>query len=140
MPSKVPSEAVQPVVRRGPHAPPTVEAEPVERSGVAVGEDVTAGKGAVVIEVEAPDVSAAGVGDVELLLVAAEGEPVRPFEVIGDDVDVTGWVAAVHVTSADLALRQMALVVAVNAVAGIGEPDRPVGRSTTSLGLLSRRP
>ena len=101
-------EAVQAVVRRGPHAPAAVEPESVERSGVAVGEDVASGQGAVVIDVEPPDVSAAGVGDVQLSLVAAEREAVGPFEVFGDDVDVARPVDAIHVTSVDLAVRQKA--------------------------------
>ena len=129
-------EAVQSVVRRGPHAPAAVEPEPVERSGVAVGEDVTPGERAVVVDVESPDVPAAAVADVELLLVTAEGEAVGPFEVVGDDVHLTRRVDAVHVACADLALRQMPLVVAVDAIAGIGEPDRPVGTLDDVVGAV----
>ena len=133
-------EAVQPVVRRGPHAPATVEPQPVERSGVTLGEDVTTRQAALVIDVESADVPAAGVSDAELAFVAAEGEPVGPFEVIGDDVHVTGRVDAVHVASADLARCQMALVVAVDAVAGVGEPDRPVATLDDVVGAVEPPP
>ena len=67
-----------------------------------------------------------GVDDVELRLVGGEGEPVRPHEVVGNDLDRPVGVDPEDVAPADLALGAVALVVRLDPVARVGEPDRAV--------------
>src|SRR5215468_6497357 len=100
----------------------------VEGSRVAGGEHLPAGQGTVVAHVEQPDVLLAGIDDVELALVGGEGEPVGAQESVGGDADFAGFRGdAVDVAGADLAWCLVSLVVAVDTVAGVGEPDRAVG-------------
>ena len=74
------------------------------------------------------DVGGAGIGDVEQLLVGREGEAVRPHHVVDDPVDRAALrVDAIDVAAVDLLRLPVALVVGVDAVGGIGEPDRVVG-------------
>ena len=89
------------------------------------------------MDVEHPDVLDPAVGDVQLRLVEREGEPVGPHEVVGDDAaGASDGVEAVDVTAADLALGTMTLVVAVDAVRRIGEPDRAVGSDDDVVGAV----
>jgi len=68
------------------------------------------------------DVVAPGVGDVELLLVEGEREAVRSHEVVRDAAAPSPvGVDAVDVAAVDLGRCAVALVVAVDAVARVGE-------------------
>src|SRR6516164_7706308 len=72
--------------------------------------------------VEQPDVLLAGIDDVELAFVSGEGEPVGAQESVGGDADFAGLGCdAVDVAGADLAGCLVSLIVAVDAVAGVGE-------------------
>ncbi len=76
---------------------------------------------------ELADVVAPRVGDVQRPLVEREGEPVRALEVVGHPAaGARHRVDAVDVAAVGLALGGVALVVAVDAVGRVGEPDRPV--------------
>src|SRR5580704_10632465 len=69
-----------------------------------------------------------GIDDIELLLVRREGNAVGLHEVIDDNPDVTGFrVDPVDVVLFLLRLGFDALIIAADAVDGIGEPDRTVG-------------
>src|SRR5215470_7875227 len=121
-------EAVDPIVGGGPDPAGVVEPDAVEGSRVAGGEYPPTGQHAVAGHVEEPDVLLASVDDVELAFVGREGEPVGAQESIGGDVDFAGLRRdAVDVAGTDLAGCPVPLVVAIDAVAGIGEPDRAVG-------------
>src|SRR6202171_5221512 len=70
----------------------------------------------------------AGVEDIELLLVRREGNAVGLHEVIDDNLDVTGF--RIHPVDVMLFLLRLgfdALIIAADAVGGIGEPDRTIG-------------
>src|SRR6202171_870014 len=70
----------------------------------------------------------AGVEDIELLLVRRQGNAVGLHEVIDDNLDVTSF--RIHPVDVMLSLFRLgfdALIIAANAVDGIGEPDRTVG-------------
>src|SRR5450755_2429075 len=67
-------EAVNAVVGSRPDATGVIEADAVERAGVAAGEDLPAGQRGVVGYVEAADVLVQGIYDVELALVDGEGQ------------------------------------------------------------------
>ena len=134
-------EAVQPVVAGRPDPAGVVEPDAVEHAGVAGGEDLAAGERPSSVDVEPADVAPPGVDDVERRSSAREREPVGTVEVVGHDGDSAPCrVDAVDVAAADLALGPVALVVAVDAVAGSVNQIEPSARSTTSLGLLSRLP
>ena len=120
-------EAVQPVVGGGPDPARVVEADPVKRPRVA-GREHLATAEAVAGDLEAPDVPPPCVDDVELGLVGGECEPVRAAEVVGDDHRVARQrIEAVDVARADLADGPVPLVVTIDPVARVGEPDRAVG-------------
>jgi hypothetical protein len=59
-------EAAQPVVGGGPDAAQLVQPQAVKRSGIAGGEDLAAGEGGAVDDVEAADVTLVRVSDVPL--------------------------------------------------------------------------
>ncbi len=80
---------------------------------------------------------AAGVRDVEEASVAGEGEAVGPDAVGDDGLDLAArGVDPVDMAGADLALGAFALVVAVDAVGGIGEPDGAVGGDRRVVGRI----
>src|SRR3954451_2567720 len=118
-----------------PDAPLRVEPETVEDGIGAVGEDLAARQLAVVRDPEDADVLRpvlhmrdAGVGDVEQPLVRREGEAVRAHEIVGDDADrPRPGIDAIDMAGADLALGLVALIIRVDAVGRIGEPDPAVG-------------
>src|SRR5262245_31908168 len=69
----------------------------------------------------------ARVGNVELAFVERESEAIRPHHVGYHSLDLSGrGVGAVHVGGSDLALGLVALVVGLDAVGGIGKPDRAI--------------
>src|SRR4030088_2691608 len=73
-------------------------------------------------------VGEAGVEDIELLLVRREGNAVGLHEVIDDNFDVTRFrIRPVDVMLFLLRLGFDALIIAADAVDGIGEPDRTIG-------------
>ncbi len=126
-PRAVRVEAVQPVRRRRPDAAAVVEADAVEVAGVAGREDLAAGERGVAAPLEDPDVLAPAVDDVEPALVRGERQPVGPVEVVGHHLHgPAARVEPVHVTGADLTVGPEALVVAVDAVTRVGEPQRAV--------------
>src|SRR4051795_13713992 len=70
----------------------------------------------------------AGVADIELLLVRREAKPVGLYEVINDNLDVTGFrIDAVDVMLFLLRLGLDALIIAADAVDWVAEPDRTIG-------------
>ena len=128
--------AVDALAGARPDAALPVDAEAVEEAGGRFGEDLAAlqalavgGDGEAADVARAVlDVGGAGVGDVEEFLVGREGEAVRPHHVADDAVDRAALrVDAVDVAAVDLLRRAVALVVGVDAVGRIGEPDRIVG-------------
>src|ERR1035437_4861589 len=69
----------------------------------------------------------ARVDNVELALVRGKGESVRPHEVVSDNAHrATAGVDPVDVAGSYFAVRLVALVVSVDAVARVGEPDGAV--------------
>ncbi len=89
--------------------------------------DAAPGQGAVLADVEDPDVPGPAVGDVEPLLVVGEQDPVGAAEAVGGELDLAVVrVDPVEVAGADLALGDVALVVAGDAEVRVGEPDRAV--------------
>jgi hypothetical protein len=109
--------------------PSRVDAKAVERSGGADREHLaTLDAFAVGRHGEAADMARrAGVGDVEQFLVGREGQPIRANHVVDDSRDIAGFrIDAVSMTTVDLGGCAIALVVAVDAVGRIGEPDRIV--------------
>src|SRR3982075_932605 len=73
-------------------------------------------------------VGEAGVEDIELLLVRREGNAVGLHEVIDDNFDVTRFrIRPVDVMLFLLRLGFDALIIAADAVDGIGEPERTIG-------------
>ena len=109
--------------------------KPSKTALVQLGEDLAARQLAVVGDPEDADVlrpvlhmRGARVGDVEQPLVRRESEAVRAHEIVGGDADRSrAGVDAIDVAGADLALGLVALVIRVDAVGRIGEPDRAVG-------------
>ena len=76
---------------------------------------------------EHPDVVSSCVGDVQPGFVDGERQPVGAVEIGGDGRDGSArQVASVHVARADLAAGAVALVIGIDAVRRIGEPDRSV--------------
>src|SRR6202035_64261 len=85
------------------------------------------GERGAVSHTEPPDMPRLAVGDVELPLIQGERQAVGPDEAVGGEVYLTrARVDPVHVMTADLALGLVPLVIAVDAIARIGEPDRAV--------------
>jgi hypothetical protein len=76
------------------------------------------------------------VDDVELALVGREREPVRLREVVGHLDHRAVRLDPVDVAAIGLALRSMPLVVALDPVAGVGEPDRAVGPFDEVVGAV----
>ena len=75
-----------------------------------------------------PALREAGVEDIELLLVGREGNAVGLDEVVDDYLDVARFrIHPVHVLLFLLGLGFDALIIAADAVDGIGEPDRAIG-------------
>src|SRR5262249_14911341 len=131
-------EAVDPIVGGGPDPAGVVEPDAVEGSGVAGGEHLPGGQGTAAGDVEEPDVLGAGIGDVELAFAGGEGEPVRAQEPGGGDAGFAGLGRdAVDVAGAGLAGRLVPLIVAVDAIAGIGEPDRAAGPLHDVVGAVA---
>src|ERR1039458_7600036 len=90
--------------------------------------------GAVLGHGEQPDMPFLAVDDVQAPLVGRERQPVGPVEVAGHDAESAGArIDPVHVAGADLALRLVSFVVAVDAVGGVREPDRAVPTSPRPL-------
>jgi hypothetical protein len=128
-------EAVD-VRRGGPHPALDVDPQAVEAPARGLREHLTAAE-LPTVHVEAADVAAGRVGDVEHGLVGGEGEPVGPLEVVRDALDrARGRVYAVHVAAVDLRLRAVALVVAGDPVRRVGEPDRAVARDDHVVGAV----
>src|SRR3981081_364605 len=70
----------------------------------------------------------AGVDDIELLLVRREGNAVGLHEVIDDNLDVSGFrIQPINVMLFLLRLGFDALIIAADAVGGMGEPNRTIG-------------
>ena len=123
------------VAGAGPNPPLGVDAEAVEQTRRAFREHLAAGKRrAVGADLETADVARpvhlmrdAGVGDIEQALVRREGEAVRPHHVGDDGRDLArARIDAIDVAAADLRRLPVALVIGVDAIGGIGEPDRAV--------------
>ncbi len=128
------------VAGAGPEIAGLVEAESVEQADGTGGENLAAGQLAVRGHGEFADVARAvlevrraGVGDVELLVVGREAQPVRLEGLVGD----LGDRARLRVDPVDRllleradarpALRQaMSFILHQRAIAGVGEPDRAV--------------
>src|SRR6185369_2399003 len=111
-----------------PQTTGVVETKSVEDTGSAIGEQLARADIAVPIDGEDTDVIAPCIGDIEEGLVERERQAVRSLEVVGDERHLCGlWIDPVDVARADLAGGLMALVVAVDAVRRVGEPDRSVG-------------
>ena len=86
----------------------------------------------------------AGIRDIEQALIRREGDAVRPIEIVGDDADFArGGVDPEDVTALELHLRAVPLVIGLDAVGGIGEPDGivrfddDVVRAVESLALVA---
>ncbi len=121
-------EAVQPVRSRRPDPAACVETDAVEGASIAGYEDLTAVERGGAGHAEDPDVLAPAVGNVKLPFVCGERQPVGALEVVRDYLQRSGGrVKPVHVTGADLTVGPVAFVVAVDAIARVGEPQRAVG-------------
>jgi hypothetical protein len=93
------------------------------------------------IDVKHTDMLEFAVDDVELLLVMPKGQPVRLFEVVGDNGDgAVLSVYAINVVARLLLLGLEALVVSQDPVTGIGEPDSAVGGDDDIVGEFNRLP
>lgn len=114
----------------GPDATGVVEAETIEPTIGWFGEDIAAGEGSVVLNIEDAHVAVGvtGVGDVELFFIRGKGEAIRADEAVGGDRDFGGGgIDAKDVAGADFTLGLVSFVVGIDAIGGVGEPDRVVG-------------
>src|SRR5690606_33207096 len=79
----------------------------------------------------------AGIGDIEQLLVGREGQPIRLEKIFDDPVYLAGLaIDPIDPTTALLLWRLVALIVAHDAVAGIGEPDGAVACDHNIIGRI----
>src|SRR6185437_3653658 len=82
-------------------------------------------------------VGEAGIDDVKLLLVRRQGNAVRLHEIIGHDLDVTGFrIDPVDIVLLLLGLLFEALVVAADSVDRVGKPDRTIGSDNDVVGRV----
>src|ERR1700678_3291620 len=124
---------MDPLGRAGPDPAGRIDAKTVEQTGRGFREHLAA-REAGALDGELPDVfrtvlfvGRAGVGEVEKFLVGREGDPVRTDRIGDDRVDGAGFgVQAIDVAAADFPGRLVALIVGVDAISGVGEPDRIV--------------
>ena len=123
-------EDVDAIVGAGPDAALDVEPEAIEESGGAGGEDLPPGEGGVDRDGEAADVArphpavrGAGIRDVEQTLVGREGDAVRLTKSSATRVTPRCGVDAEDIAAVELHLGEVPLVVGLDAVGGIGEPD-----------------
>jgi hypothetical protein len=82
-------------------------------------------------------VAAAGIGDIEDMLVGREAEAVRLGEVVDDHVELSrSRVEAIDVAAVLLRLGLVAFIVGKDAVGRVGEPDRAVGFDDDVVGRV----
>ncbi len=127
----------------GPDAAVAVEPEAVEQAGGRNAELPAIADNAAIDVIDADLggmaglVRGAGVGDIEQALVEAESEAVGAHHVGDHGADgAAAAVDAIDIAGADLAGRLVALIVGIDAVARIGEPDRAVGFDHRVIGRI----
>ena len=117
-----------------PEATTRIEPESVEHPRFAGRKHLATTETAIRSNIEPTDMpraiwnmTAAGVGNVELLFVRRKRDPVRADKIVSNDVArPSDRIDPVDVTGADLAFGFPAFVVGVDTVRRIGEPDRIV--------------
>ena len=130
-----------------PNAIFIVEADTVEQTDGSFDHDAAIDRRAIRGDVEAPDMSRQvrsgrprGIDDEKLLLICRESQPVRLQHGLDNPIEAFACrIKSVHMRPVLLVESTMAEIIAVDAVAGIGEPIVPSDFTTTSFGLLNRR-